>query len=336
MKFSVIVCTYNYAHLLPDTLRSIAAQSLSDFELLVVDDGSTDNTEEVVARFRPQFRDCRYLKKTHAGAADARNVGIRAAKGSHIAFLDADDLWAPQYLQTFREAFTANPRASFALSEGLMFWSEMGLITGTALIGKIPPLRGPVGSARDLFLLLHALSPSGMVFSKELYNQVGPFDLGSFGWTGDDIDWTARALLSGAFCVCLKERLYLYRRHDANLTNKASRSFQAWLRIYSQTLKESRSDPQIEALARKVIRSNSVHLLPTCPKSEGRHLLRQAIETLGGDSWIRLCEIGTHLGLVDLLKFLKEMKRGSRHLFGRRLAVDLSASSEAVFNALPE
>ena len=56
MKFSVIICTYNYAHLLPDTLRTLRAQTIQDFELLVVDDGSTDNTEEVVRQYAPQFR----------------------------------------------------------------------------------------------------------------------------------------------------------------------------------------------------------------------------------------------------------------------------------------
>lgn len=336
MRFSVIVCTYNYAHLLPDTLRSIAAQSLSDFELLVVDDGSTDNTEEVFAGFRSAFQDYRYLKRPHAGIADARNAGVRAANGSHIAFLDADDLWAPRYLRTFRGAFDANPGASLALSDGLMFWSKKGLITDTAPIGELPPLCGPVKSHRDLFPLLQCLSPSGMVFSKDLYNQVGPFDTQSFAYYGEDIDWTLRALISGAFCVCLKQKLYLYRRHDANLTNQASRSFQSWLTIYSRTLREGCSDRQVEALARRVIRSNSVRVLPTCSKCEGQELLRSGIETLGGDSWIRLCYFGTHLGLVGMLRIFKAIKRISRRLLRKKLAIDLSAPSEDVFNALPE
>jgi len=121
MKFSVIVCTYNFAHLLPDALRSIAAQSLRDYELLIVDDGSTDNTKQVVEQFRPQFPDCRYLKKDHTGPADSRNAGVLAAHCDYIAFLDADDLWSPDYLSSFQNALVAIPRQSSRFARGLSF-----------------------------------------------------------------------------------------------------------------------------------------------------------------------------------------------------------------------
>jgi len=126
MKFSVVVCTYNYAHLLPDSLRSIAAQTARDFELLIVDDGSTDNTEEIAEKFRPQFQDFRYLKKSHTGPADSRNVGATAAQGSHIAFLDADDLWSVHYLAVMQEAFNTNPQAELALCEGIISGAKRG------------------------------------------------------------------------------------------------------------------------------------------------------------------------------------------------------------------
>lgn len=336
MRFSVVVCTYNYAHLLPDTLRTIAAQTVPDFELLVVDDGSTDNTQEVVEQYRPHFRDCRYLKKPHTGPADTRNEGVRAAQGSHIAFLDADDLWSPHYLGAVQEAFSTNPDAGLALCEGIKFRTQGKIVTEATLHRELPSLCGPVRSPRELFSVLKAFSPSGMVFSKATYNQVGPFDVRSFGWFSEDVDWTLRALLAGTFCVCLKQRLYLYRRHDANLTNKASDSLRAWLKIYSQTLRESRADPEVEAMARSIIRSLSVRVLPTCSKREGKILLKRGIETLGGDILVRLCYIGTHFGLVTLLKLLKQLRQFSRHVLHGKLAIDLSKSSEAVFDALCE
>jgi len=336
VKFTVIVTTYNYAHLLPDALRTIAAQTVQDFELLVVDDGSTDNTEEVVAQFRPRFRDCQYLKKPHSGPADTRNVAIRAAHGTHIAFLDADDLWSPHYLSTVQEAFNAHPEADLVLFEGTTFWCENRTIIDTTLIKGLPPLRGPARSARDIFAILQVLSPSGMVFLKTLYDQAGPFETRTFGWFGEDLDWTLRALLAGAFCVCLDQRPYLYRRHDANLTNQATGSFRAWLSIYSQTLGGSHADPEVKTLVRGMIRSHSVRFLTTCSNREGRPLLRLGIETLGGDSRIRLCYIGTYLGLSSLLKLLKRIKRSGRRLFRKKLAIDLDASPEVIFDALPK
>lgn len=334
MKLSVVICSYNYGHLLQDTLRTVAAQTFKDFELLIVDDGSTDNTEEVVGKSRPQFQALRYLKKTHTGLADSRNTGVKAAQGTHIAFLDADDLWSPRYLSTIRETLSVNPRAGLILCEGIVFRSENGAVTEATFHRELPALCGPVRSTRELFDVVQSFTPSGMVFSRELYNRTGPFDVPFFGFFGNDLDWMFRALMKQAECVSVKQKLYLYRRHDDNMTNKAADSFNAWLMVYSHTLKESRADAEFEALARGVIRSHSVRFLPTCPTSQGRQLLRRGIETLGGDPVVRLWYIGTFLGFVSLLKLLKQVKRISRGLFRKKLAIDLYAFPEVVIEAL--
>lgn len=334
MKLSVVVCTYNYGHLLPDALRSLAAQTVPDFELVIVDDGSTDNTEDVAEQFRPQFQDFRYLKKTHAGPADSRNAGVRAARGTHIAFLDADDLWSPHYVSEIGQVLSTHPQADLVLCEAIIVRSKNGTIIEATLHRGLPPLRGVVHSARDIFGIVQAFSPSGMVFSRELYNRAGPFDVETFGWFSEDVDWVFRALEAGAFCVCLKQRLYLYRRHGDNLTEKAGDSFRSWLALYSSTLKESRRDPQIEALARGAIRSRAWRFLPACSTSEGRQLLKRAIATLDGEHVIRLYYFGTYLGLVGLLKILKQFRQVLRGMFRKKLAIDLRSSSESVFAAL--
>src|SRR6058998_2920993 len=105
MQLSVVICTYNYAHFLKHALRAVAAQTFADFELVIVDDGSTDETEEVVKAFSIRFPKCVYLKKNHSGLADSRNAGVRAAGGTHVAFLDADDLWSPEYLNVVQTIF---------------------------------------------------------------------------------------------------------------------------------------------------------------------------------------------------------------------------------------
>lgn len=334
MKFSVVVCTHNYAHLLPDALRTVAAQTVQDFELLIVDDGSTDNTAEVVEQFRPQFQDCRYLKKPHSGPADSRNVGVLAAMGTHIAFLDADDLWSHHYLAAMQKVFSENPQADLALCEAIFVRGEKGMATEASLNRGLPQLSGRVCSSRELFKLVQAFSPSGMVLTKGLYNRNGPFNVQSFGWFSEDVDWVLRALTAEAFCVCLKERLYLYRRHENNLTNNAGNSFQSWLTIYSQTLRESRAKEEIERLARGVLRSRVLRFLPTCSTSRGRLLLKEALETLGGDPYVRFCYLGTFVGLPSLLRLLKQAKSFLRHRFRKGLAIDLSASSEALFETV--
>jgi len=103
-KISVIIPTYNRAHLLPRAIQSVLSQTYQDFELIVVDDGSTDNTEEVVKNFKDKR--IRYIQHGKSkGAPAARNTGIKTAKGEYIAFQDSDDEWFPEKLEKQMKAF---------------------------------------------------------------------------------------------------------------------------------------------------------------------------------------------------------------------------------------
>lgn len=94
---SVVIPTYNRARLLPEAIRSVARQTFEDFEIIVVDDGSTDNTAEVVEALNlPRLR---YIRcRENSGANRARNIGIESARGTYVSFQDSDDEWAPQKL----------------------------------------------------------------------------------------------------------------------------------------------------------------------------------------------------------------------------------------------
>jgi len=101
---SVIIPTYNRAHLVGRAIRSVLNQTYQDFEIIVVDDGSTDNTEEVVKGFNDDR--IRYIwHDENRGGAAARNTGIKAAQGEYIAFLDSDDEWLPEKLEKQVKAF---------------------------------------------------------------------------------------------------------------------------------------------------------------------------------------------------------------------------------------
>jgi GalNAc5-diNAcBac-PP-undecaprenol beta-1,3-glucosyltransferase len=110
--FSVVIPTYNRAGFIAKTLQSVLSQTLTDFEVLVVDDGSKDNTAEVVRPFLSS--QVYYLPKENAERAAARNYGLARAKGEYVIFLDSDDLFHPSHLATLHAAITAaQPRPDF-------------------------------------------------------------------------------------------------------------------------------------------------------------------------------------------------------------------------------
>lgn len=111
--FSIVVATWNRAHLLARALDSIVSQTLADWEAIVVDDGSTDETTAVLRRYAeldPRFTG---IPIGHGGISVARNTGIRKARGTWITFLDSDDRWEPDHLATRLKFIAAHPELEF-------------------------------------------------------------------------------------------------------------------------------------------------------------------------------------------------------------------------------
>ncbi len=105
-KVSVIIPTHNRSHLISRSIQSVLNQTYQDFEIIIVDDGSTDNTEEIIKEFQEQNKRIRYIRhKENKGGAAARNTGIRAAQGEYVAFQDSDDEWLPEKLDKQMKLF---------------------------------------------------------------------------------------------------------------------------------------------------------------------------------------------------------------------------------------
>ncbi len=111
---SVVIPTYNRARWLPETVESVLQQTCRPLEVLIVDDGSTDETEAVCASFPEPVR---YLRQANAGVAAARNLGLRHAQGKWIAFGDSDDLWEPHKLAVQLAAFEVHPDARWSITD---------------------------------------------------------------------------------------------------------------------------------------------------------------------------------------------------------------------------
>jgi glycosyltransferase involved in cell wall biosynthesis len=112
---SVVIATYNRAHLLEETLESVLGQRLENYEVIVVDDGSTDETPKIVESFAEKIR---YYRQENRGAAAARNLGVRQARAPWIAIQDSDDLSTPDHLQALYEYVESHPTCAMVFANG--------------------------------------------------------------------------------------------------------------------------------------------------------------------------------------------------------------------------
>lgn len=142
IKVSIVIPAYNAAKYICQSLDSVLSQTYRDFEIIVVDDGSIDNTKEVL---KPYFGQIRYIYKPNGGPASARNTGINNAKGEYIAFLDADDLWLPEKLELQIELLEKDHEIGLVHSDSIPF-DENGVICngnrkrdGNSLSGYVFP-----------------------------------------------------------------------------------------------------------------------------------------------------------------------------------------------------
>lgn len=114
--FSIIIPTYNRAWILPRTLHAIVKQDCSDWELIVVDDGSTDQTEAIVYEMMEHVSNVHYIKQDNAGQAAARQTGLEQATGEWVTYVDSDEEVYPFYLSKAKEWFEAHPKVSYAFA----------------------------------------------------------------------------------------------------------------------------------------------------------------------------------------------------------------------------
>jgi len=123
---SVVIPTYNRASFLPRPLDSVLNQTFKDFEVIVVDDGSTDNTRDVIKSYRERDERVKYIWRKNGGSAKARNTGMKIAKGIYIAELDSDDRYYPNTLEEMVKALEREPDVALAYSD--MEFEEDGKI----------------------------------------------------------------------------------------------------------------------------------------------------------------------------------------------------------------
>lgn len=199
-SISVIVPVFNGREFLADALRSILDQSLAADEIIVVNDGSTDNSSEVAMRFGPLVR---VVSQPHAGVGAARNAGVGSSTGSYLAFLDADDLMPPQRLERQAGALSMVPECE------LVFGRQCRFAHGEPL-QRLPQFQHEAARCD------RAILAGAMMCRRGSFDKLGWF--ATDGVVGEFIRWFDRALAARVQWQMPSEVVVYRRRHGGNLS----------------------------------------------------------------------------------------------------------------------
>jgi glycosyltransferase involved in cell wall biosynthesis len=171
LQISVVVPAYNLEKYIAEALFSLENQSFTDFEVLVVDDGSTDNTPEIVKAFCDRDSRFKLLQKLNGGLSSARNYGIRHTQGEYIALLDGDDIYAPEKLANHLAWLASSPKIGVVYSASQAIRDD-GTPTFMRLSGK-PIKRDPLAA---LLCKNFIGNGSNAMFRRSIFDEVGEFD----------------------------------------------------------------------------------------------------------------------------------------------------------------
>jgi glycosyltransferase involved in cell wall biosynthesis len=296
-KVSILIPAYNAAQYLPQALDSVLAQTFKDFEIILIDDGSKDNTRAIVEEFQKQCPDkIRYIYQENQGLSGARNAGLQQAKGEFIALLDADDMWCPERLEFGIKAIEADP------SIGLVHAN----ITRISTAGEF--LSTPRRDKRflsgfifeHLFLRKADIACPTVLFRRSCCDSVGMFD-SKLGYLGcEDRDLWLRIAKSYKI-VYIDKVLARYRVRRDGMSHNVGNMFRARVYIIDKYFPEGQGHTRLRNLAlAKIFRDSGDEFLLRRDFVEARKQYRRALAHDPFLFWAR----------VNLLKtFLRERAR---------------------------
>jgi glycosyltransferase involved in cell wall biosynthesis len=249
---TVVISAYNEEELVGDAIRSVLAQTRGDFELVVVDDGSTDATAVVVGGFEADPR-VRLISHSNRGLAASLNAGIAAGSAPYVALLDADDMWMPTFIERMTAALDADPSAGFAYTEAWWLDQQRGRFfrrSTSDYMGapKVPP------SDPDAFLL--AVMPANWVFGLPMIRRSALEQVGGFNESlraCEDYELWIRLLASGFMALRVPGRLVIQRDRSGSMSKDETSMLTNLRQVYEIAVEQPRVPEGARAIARRRI-----------------------------------------------------------------------------------
>jgi glycosyltransferase involved in cell wall biosynthesis len=254
----VVIPTYNRAHYIAESIQSVLDQTYRDFELIIVDDGSTDNTKEVVSGFKdPRIR---YIYQERRGVAAAANVGIKASTGEYIGLMASDDIWLPRYLELQLALLDSHPETSVVCSDMYIFDSDTGTSLGRLWQDKsdryLRETQDGIRQPLTEFLSRGALfTTQTSIINHKVFHEVGYLDE-SLPNGNEDYDMFVRILHRFSIGI-VNQPLAKYRRHRDSLSRNFEQLYRGRLAVINKMLNNySLSDEHIKLVQRRLARTH--------------------------------------------------------------------------------
>ncbi|MGH9840988.1 MAG: glycosyltransferase family 2 protein [Blastocatellia bacterium] len=225
---SVVIPAYNVAPFIAETLESVLRQTRRDFEIVVVNDGSTDDTEEKIAPYRDHVV---YRKQNNSGVMRTRNAGIEASQGRYVAFLDGDDLWEPRFLEVLAGMLDADQELGAAYPNAFFHGSPK--FSGR-LYQDVFPVSEPV--TFDNVMRRECYIFGSLVCRRSVIDEVGGFDESLAVQGAEDLEMWLRMLSSGTRLAFSREPLVRYRWRHNSLSNTGVRLLRGVMSVYEKLL----------------------------------------------------------------------------------------------------
>ena len=224
-KVSVIMPAYNVAGYIAESIESVQAQSMRDWELVIVDDGSTDRTAAIAQGYSASDPRVIVLQQGNGGISVARNRALRRSTGEYLAILDSDDVWEPEYLSEQLEQFAAHPDVDIVTGNGWFLGSRLHGQPARPFPDRRPQptLAGILEDETSIFIM--------SMFSRRVYERIGGFDEALR--TNEDYDYWLRAAVAGFKFWRNDKPLCHYRRRDDSLSAVDVRMLLGILRVYT-------------------------------------------------------------------------------------------------------
>lgn len=232
--YSIIIPLYNKEKAIEKTLKSVFQQSFTDYEVLVINDGSTDKSEEKVKRFSDER--LRLISTENRGVSQARNLGISESKGKLVAFLDADDYWFPNHLQSVFQLYQNFPEAGLLATNYQFYYSDKKIIQ--PVFDDIPTENWR-GIVKDFFkssMTYRLAWTSAVAVPKVIFDKIGNFDETITLGAGEDTDLWIRIAIDFpvAFSTEISARYNMTAQNKISFSATTKRNFARLDKFYQQ------------------------------------------------------------------------------------------------------